>query len=346
MLESAVRAASVVKPTLGERAGATPDPAKAKASAPTLSGDADKAADDLPAAHGAATDTDHVLQHLELFCAPGESTKPVLIKGEAGAGKTYAARMQGRLFEAAYEIGLHASTEACDLLGFPRVDGGWTDGPLSQAFRAAASGLSTQLRLDEFYRPTNQARSILLTCTSPFIDLAGKAFYVLTTGRNIPHPTEPDVYTQETIYAPCHLLAIVATTNVGSQYDVMSGDPAEKRRFAPIHVEVTEPVIRRILGNDSLKVGHLKGIPALIDGCVSFWDACKLLKRDNLIEIVPAVSTFCEAFEHPRTKDADSFKSVLLALGLHVWCGESLDVDPIPEQVSAVTRALNTHVRS
>lgn len=334
MINEAVRAATVAKPDLP-----TPTKGKAKDNSdvvlPDLKGD--KSSSAIP-----DSKTDHVMEHLELFCAPGRSTKPVLVKGEAGAGKTYAARVQGRSFEAAFEIALNAQTEAADLLGFPRVDGGWQDGPLTAAFRSAAAGFTTQLRLDEFYRPTNQARSVLLTCTSPFEDAKGNAFYVLTTGRAEPHPTEEGVYQQETLYAPCHLLAIVATTNVGAQYDVSAGDPAEKRRFAPVHVDVTETVIRRILKN-----AFPKATPAVrkiesgvTEALVDFWKQCKELTKTAMIEIPPTVSTFVEAITHPQAKDKAAVQKILLALGLHIWCGENLTGEPIAEQVSAVTKCL------
>lgn len=286
---------------------------------------------------------DAVLDHLSLFCSPGAATKPVIVKGEAGAGKTYAARIHGRLFDAAYEIALNAQTEASDLLGFPRVDGGWQDGPLTAAFRSAAAGYTTQLRLDEFYRPSNQARSVLLTCTSPFEDAEGREFYVLTTGRATPHPTEEGVYQQEVLYAPCHLLAIVATTNVGAAYDVSAGDPAEKRRFAPVHVDVDEAVIRRVLGATFPKAHScLRASEGRItDSFVAFWHQCKVLAKSSMIEVAPTVSTFAEAVKHPNSVCAASLQRVLLALGLHVWCGEDpISGEPIAEQLSAVKRTL------
>jgi MoxR-like ATPase len=355
LLERAVKAASAAAaaPKLTEAAkSAVPDKPAAPA-APKVHGSPEAASDRETSTRTGSADADndsptasedHVLDHLRLLCAPGASLKPVLIKGEAGAGKTYSARIHGREFDRAFEIALNAETEAADLLGYSRVDGSWQDGPLSQAFRSAASGYTTQLRLDEYYRPRNQARSILFTCTSPFVDLEGKEFYVLTTGRAIPHPEHADIYEQETLYAPCHLLAIVGTTNVGSQYDVSVGDPAEKRRFAPVHIDVTEPIIRRILGSVLADPKHpLWGIrEALIDGCVGFWRACRELRKTDRIEIVPTVSTFCEALKHPAVRTPQKFSDILLALGLHVWVGEDLEGSPIPEQVSSVTSALRS----
>lgn len=335
LIESTVRSVVAVTPELPRAATAA-----STADAPVNS-EPDHGAKEVESKPFVSSDEDHVLQHLELFCAPGRSCKPVLVKGEAGAGKTFSARIHGRGFERAYEIGLNAQTEAADLLGFPRVDGGWQDGPLSAAFRSAAAGFTTQLRLDEFYRPQNSARSVLLTCTSPITDLKGKQFYPLTTGRAIPHPTEEGVFDQETLYAPVHLLAIVATTNVGSQYDVTIGDPAERRRFAPVHTDVTPELLRRVLGgaldkNKALK----KSCGDLHERCISFWSAAKELARAGNIEVQPTLSTFCEAIEHPSATSKTGFLRVLTALGLHVWCGETLDGAPIPEQEKALRELL------
>ena len=349
MIKDALRSlrAEDAKPIIPGTTTGTPATPSGTPVKPALSGNPDKTTDKTTGTTTGTTTTDeadHVTEMLRTFATPGAAHKPVLVKGEAGAGKTYATRQHGRLFDKFVEVQLNAQTEAADLLGYSRVDGGWQDGPLSQAFRAAANGYTVLILLDEYYRPQNQARSVLFTCTTPMVDAAGREFYVLTTGRAIPHPTEPDVYEPEVLYAPVSLLAIVGTTNVGAQYDVSVGDPAEKRRFAPVHVDVTEAILRRVLGSVVASPSHpLFAVrEKLVNGAAAFWNLCRALKRNDQIEIVPTVSTFCEAAKHPAAHDIPTFVKLLTLLGQHVWVGEDLDGQPVSEQLAAVHAALAT----
>lgn len=286
----------------------------------------------------ASTSGDPVTAVLEQFAMPGNSLKPILVKGDAGAGKTYAARAwkHDAGFDFYVEYGVHASTEPADLLGNPHPSVSWIDGPLTQAFRQAALGKSVLLVLDEIYRAMATTRTILLTCTSPATTPSGEKVYRLTTGRPIVDP-ETGVHQSEVIEAPCRNIAIVATTNVGAQFNVDMGCPAERDRFIAVHVKVEETKLRAVLSSIAAARGFC---PSLVDKLVTFWKGACALKADNFLELAPSTRILAESLEYTPT-DADIRKTVE-TLGMHTWVGTTIDGDPEPEQIKRLSALLDT----
>jgi hypothetical protein len=275
---------------------------------------------------------DPIKRALEYYCAPGASLKPVIIKGGPGSGKTYAAREHGKLFDRYVEIGLYAETQSSDLLGYMTPVEPWVDGPLTDAFRAAAAGQRVLLLMDELYR-AGLARQCLLTPLTP-AEIDGKSYYRLRTGKPVKDAVT-GASTSEVLLAPQENLAIVATTNVGSKFDVSPAEPAEKERFKPIHVEVEESKLRSILESWAAA----KGFPnATADAAIKFWKACKVLVADNFLEQCPSTRILSEALKYSR--DEDDVPNRILDLGLHVWVAETLDGLPEPEQCKRVVDAL------
>jgi hypothetical protein len=281
---------------------------------------------------------DPVMALLETYAVPGSSLKPLLVKGDAGAGKTYAARSWG--FDAGFdyciEYGVHASTEPADLLGNPHPSVSWIDGPLTEAFRMAALGKTVLLILDEIYRAMATSRTILLTCTSPATLPSGEKVYRLTTGRPIVDP-DTGVYKSEVLEAPCRNLAIVATTNVGAQFNVDMGCPAERDRFIAVHVKVEESKIRAVLSGIAAARGFSSSI---VDKLVTFWKGACALKADNFLELAPSTRLLAESLEYTAT-EADLRKTVE-TLGTHTWVGTTIDGDPEPEQIKRLTALLDS----
>jgi hypothetical protein len=284
-----------------------------------------------------SSSTDPVVMALETYCSPGRAIKPVLIKGEAGAGKTYGARQHGRTagFDRCVEFAVHEQTEAVDFLGNLLPDGSWMDGPLTEAFRAAALGQLVLIIIDEYYRATGGARTPLLTATSPDRMPSGDKVYRLRTGRSIVDPVT-GIKTSEVLEAPCGNLAIVATTNVGAQYNVDPGCPAERERFIPIHVDVDEVKMRAVCAS----IATAKGFsPTVVDKLIAFYRECKVLKIDGFIDMCPSTRILSEAVEYADS-EAD-VKTKVKSLGLHIWVGMTIDGKPEAEQVTKVNDALN-----
>jgi hypothetical protein len=280
---------------------------------------------------------DPVVMALEMFCAPGRAVKPLLVKGGQGAGKTYAARQHGMTagFDRCVEFGVHAQTEAVDFLGHMLPSGQWLDGPLTEAFRAAALGQLVLLIIDEIYRGQNGARTPLLTATSPARLPSGDKVYRLRTGRALVDSVT-GVETSEIIEAPCQNLAIVATTNVGAEFNVDPGCPAERERFRTIHVEVDEAKIRAVCGALATAKGFSS---AVVDRVVAFWKRCQVLKTDGFLELCPSTRILSEAIEYADSEAG--VKTMLSSLGLHIWVGTTIEGKPEEEQVKQVNAALD-----
>jgi hypothetical protein len=286
----------------------------------------------------ASTSGDPVTAVLEQFAMPGNCLKPILVKGDAGAGKTYAARAWNydAGFDCYIEYGVHASTEPSDLLGSPHISAPWIDGPLSAAFRQAALGKSVLLVLDEIFRAQAQSRTVLLTCTSPATTPSGEKVYRLTTGRPIIDP-ETGVHQYEVLEAPCRNIAFVATTNVGAQFNVDMGCPAERDRFIAVHVKVEESKIRAVLGSIASARGFC---PSIVDKVVNFWKGACALKADNFLELAPSTRILAEALEYTPTDAA--LRNTISTLGMHTWVGTTIDGEPEMEQIKRLNALMDS----
>lgn len=277
---------------------------------------------------------DPIKRALEYYCAPGASLKPVLVKGGPGSGKTYAAREHGKVFDRYVEIGVYPETQSSDLIGYMTPVEPWVDGPLTDAFRAAAAGQRVLMVVDELYRASGPARQCLLTPLAPAV-IDDKSYYRLRTGKPVKDALT-GATTSEVLLAPQENLAIVATTNVGGKFDVSPADPAEKERFVPVHVEVQETKLRGII------VSHAdaKSFPSntVADAVIKFWKACKVLVADNFLEQCPSTRILAEAVLY--SKDQNDIPNRILDMGLHIWVAETLDGLPEPEQCKRVVDAL------
>ena len=277
---------------------------------------------------------DPIKRALEFYCAPGASLKPVIVKGGPGSGKTYAAREHGKSFDRYVEIGVYPETQSSDLIGYMTPVEPWVDGPLTDAFRAAAAGQRVLLVIDELYRASGPARQCLLTPLAPAI-IDDKPYYRLRTGKPVKDALT-GATTSEVLLAPKENLAIVATTNVGGKFDVSPADPAEKERFVPVHVEVQESKLRGII----MSHADAKGFHShdVADAAIRFWKACKVLVADNFLEQCPSTRILAEAVLYSR--DQTDIPNRILDMGLHVWVAETLDGLPEPEQCKRVVDAL------
>ena len=197
-------------------------------------------------------------------CAKDELTlsafvAPVLIIGPAAAGKTHVARAMADDVSVSFvEYGAHEGTEPVDLLGHNSPHGGgwcWKDGPVTEAFRRAERGERVLLCLDELLRVKARHLTPLLTAFSEF---RGK--YRLRTGRVL--SVIDGVGCEETLIVDASNLAIVATTNIGGQFDIDSLDPAIKSRFKLIYMDGTGDTLLAAVNEVVSKRGWTKGLTA------------------------------------------------------------------------------------
>jgi hypothetical protein len=201
------------------------------------------------------------------YASRGQARVPVVLQGSQGSGKTTGARtfarQQGFSESEIIEIAGHRGVEACDLLGHLILSNGqtlWKDGAITQAFRSVGccepdelpglvnrsqrSGASVFLLIDEIYRIPVREREIFLNALQPDV-IHGIRCYKLRTGRAL--PWKDGAFREEMIYTPCHLLSIVATSNVGVEFDVEEGCAASRERFVVAYVETDERLFKEVV---------------------------------------------------------------------------------------------------
>jgi len=219
---------------------------------------------------------------LEDFLERYAFKKHILLTGPAGHSKTFSATRW--IDEAGYAsefIAGSAAIEAIDLLGYwiKGADGNlvWLDGALTAAFRKAQTQ-KTVLLFDELLRVPARELSILVGALTP--DSAGN--YRLRTNRLVDE--NDGIGETETLVIPMENMHVIATTNIGADYDVDNIDVALQDRFRSHDVEMSTSTIYDICV--TVNDGKLpsKSVDALID----LYEKVKLLVQSN--ELTRALS--------------------------------------------------------
>ena len=201
--------------------------------------------------------------------------KHVLLAGPAGVSKTYSATKW--IDEAGYEsefIAGSSALEAIDLLGYwiKGSDGNlvWLDGALTATFRKAQTEKCVLL-FDELLRVPARELSILVGALTP--DSSGN--YRLRTNRLVGE--EDGIGETETLVIPMNNLHVIATTNVGADYDVDNIDVALQDRFRTHNVSMTTSTIYEIC----VDVNDGKLPDKTIDSIIDLFEKIKLLVQAN-----------------------------------------------------------------
>jgi hypothetical protein len=286
-----------------------------------------------------------VMQFLKKYCPPGAAMKPVLFVGDQGSGKTTVAKMfaYSQPFD---EVVLMQGDEGVDAQQMkggirPYPSGGatttvWQDGELARAFRLAASGKKTCLYIDELYRIKVRERSPLISGLSPFRMPDGIEYYTISTGR-ITEVKDGVVTNSETIFAPRHMISIIASTNVGAGFDVQAGDPAEAGRWLQYDLQTTDESVKRIIAtvlkDNSMSV-------SLTPKFVRLLQEGKKLKADNFLMLEPDVRILCDGIKMARNEM--DIGNTLLDAAL-VWVGRTIQGHRSPEQLDQLRKLIARH---
>jgi len=248
--------------------------------------------------------------------------KHVFIDGPKGFGKTYGVYdfldTEKIPSENVFEVGGFEGLESIDLLGqnipfvkevkkanksvvlkannvFSSQDGTehiqdlvWMDGALTAAFRNASKGKKTVLMIDEILRIPGRELSVLVAALTP----NNKGEFTLRT-RRIIGLNEDGCGIEEVIKCSKENLWVVATTNIGAEYDVDEIESALADRFMIIHKPANRDVIKNIIikevKNRKFKVDVVKKLMEFYDKMVDYKtseEISKLINTRHLAEVV------------------------------------------------------------
>ena len=254
--------------------------------------------------------------------------KHILLEGDKGSGKTYAATMWGKDKKITqFFIGGHEQFESIDFLGhYVQQKSGeliWKDGPLSEAFRKSKRGEKVVLIIDEILRIPKRELNLLISALSTIDDE-----YVLRTGRAL--SAKDEIAIEEVIKTPSQNLWVIGTTNVGANYAVESMDEALTDRFKPIRKDTTTAELQQILmQNASKKNFSSEHVSVLMD----FYEKMKRLKTTKIISKLVNIRHLSEAIT--LAQSPKHIKEIIKDSTL-LWVERDYDGYPNAEQLAAV----------
>ena len=216
--------------------------------------------------------------------------KHIMLVGSAGSGKTR--KLSGYVYDSLkdgsidnyIEMDGHEGIESVDMLGMqvPNSEGTltWIDGPVTEAFRYAASGKKTILFMDEILRIPQRELSILVGSLTVKAD----GNYHLRTGRVEEVDPITNIGRTEEIIVKPEFLWVMAASNIGSGFAVDDMDTAFKDRFRTFRVDTSEEIVKYICAN------------AAKDGSISDSEASQLVTSWKDFQDIKAAGNLQKVF--------------------------------------------------
>lgn len=260
---------------------------------------------------------------------------PILVEGSQGAGKTQGARDYAYNSKCTVvSLAGHEGMTTDEMCGYNFVENGnsiWIDGPLSEACRLASKGAKVILVADEILRIPARQLSIFLTLLSPF-----EGHLYLNTGRII-NVSEDRIAKMEVLKIPADNLAIVATTNIGPNFNVDDMDPAFRERFYIVRQD-SSPDFVKFVCSKLLKDSPLDE-DTLIPKLMSFYQSMLRAKQASKVNDTPSVRIFANAIKLHSTEEevAAYLKSSYLQ-----WVVHDMDGYPNQDQMLMVHEAVDS----
>lgn len=232
----------------------------------------------------------------------------VMLAGERGSGKTFLARQVADKYDAVYlEMQMHPSMEAWEFRAHDRVWNGKVYtvlGPLAEAAYWIQKGKRVVLCMDEFLNMNPLYTTVINTPLS----LTSRDTYLIETGRIIEQ--EDGLGTKEMVEVPADMFWVVATTNVGANYNLDKIAPSVRARFQIILMNSdparTKSILEQTLTQYDLPL-------ELAPKFAEFMKRCNQGVKENLLDEEVTTRLACNVIRAVRKKadrDRKSYKTL------------------------------------
>lgn len=279
--------------------------------------------------------------------------KHIILKGDKGSGKTYLAKIHAEKHaEVVVDIIGHDGIESSGLLGHlvpyaksvPKTGQTslfesneetvasliYKNGPLTKAFKSARDGKKVIIIFDEFLRVPSNQMQLLVGAISP----NHKGEYVLPTENMV--EVDGELH-EEVIACPKENLWIIATTNVGSAYDVSEIDSALDDRFQTIRMDSDIDAMKIILNKEASSRGYPYTV---VDELLEFYKDMSRLLLDQRLSKICNTRHLVEAIQN--SIDADDIGMTLYETR-EKWISDMADGQPDEIELRTVEKTIASH---
>ena len=206
----------------------------------------------------------------------------------------------------------------------------WMDGALTAAFRNASKGKKTVLMIDEILRIPGRELSVLVAALTP----NNKGEFTLRT-RRIIGLNEDGCGIEEVIKCSKENLWVVATTNIGAEYDVDEIESALADRFMIIHKGAERSVLKTILEgeikNRKFKVSSVAKLMEFYDKMVSYKKTENISKIINTRHLTEIIEFAIDEADIPNVVNDQILK----------WVDRDMEGTPVHVQIKLITETIS-----
>jgi MoxR-like ATPase len=280
--------------------------------------------------------------------------KHIILKGDKGSGKTYLAKIHAEKHaDVVVDIIGHDGIESSGLLGhlvpyaksIPKTGQTslfesneetvaslvYKNGPLTKAFKSARDGKKVIIVFDEFLRVPSNQMQLLVGAISP----NHKGEYVLPT-ENMIEGADGELH-EEVVVCPKENLWIIATTNVGSAYDVSDIDSALDDRFQTIRMDSDIAAMKVILNKEATTRRYPSKV---VDGLLEFYKDMNRLLIDQRLQKICNTRHLIEAIQN--SIDEDDIGMTLYETR-EKWISDMADGQPDEIELRTVEKTISSH---